>query len=155
MSAEERRKVKAQIFVPYELALGPVYARFFDSLKEEKIMGTRCKKCNRTVTPPRGFCPRCFEKIEEWVEVGPEGTIESWAYIVYEFFGMAVKPPYVAGSIRLDGTDVGFQHIIGGFDLSDFNSVRDKVKLGGKVKAVWSKEKKGDILDIAYFEPLG
>jgi len=152
MPKEERRKSKAEIFVPYEPAMGRVLERFFDNLKNERILGTRCKKCSRVMVPPRGFCPRCFEQTEEWVDVGPEGVIESWSYVAYEYYGMRIKPPFVAGLIRLDGSDTGFLHMIGGFDQSDFNKVRENVKLGGRVKVVWNKEKKGDIFDIAYFE---
>ena len=56
--------------------------------------------------------------------------------------------------IRLDGTDVNFLHLIGGFDMSDLDTVRKKVKNGMRVKAVWKKEKKGHILDIKYFTPV-
>jgi len=32
--------------------------------------------------------------------------------------------------------------------------VRRKMKTVSRVKAVWSKEKHGDIYDIAYFKPI-
>jgi len=56
--------------------------------------------------------------------------------------------------IRLDGTDVDFLHMIGGFDMSDFEEARKIVKNGMKLKAVWKEERQGHMLDIKYFEPL-
>jgi uncharacterized OB-fold protein len=152
--AEEYRIMKAQVVVPYELALGGTWSYFFDCLKEERIMGKKCKSCKRVFVPPRSFCPRCFEDMEQWVEVKQEGTIETWVLVNMPFFAQQLKIPFISAQIRLDGSDTGFIHQIAGIDLSNFDKVREVVKLGGKVRAVWSKEKKGNILDIAYFEPL-
>jgi len=152
--AEEYRIMKAQVVVPYELALGGTWSYFFDCLKEEKIMGKKCKTCKRVFVPPRSFCPRCFEDMDEWVEVKQEGTIETWVLVNMPFFAQQLKIPFISAQIRLDGSDTGFIHQIAGIDLSNFDKVREVVKLGGRVRAVWSKEKKGNILDIAYFEPI-
>jgi uncharacterized OB-fold protein len=70
------------------------------------------------------------------------------------FFAQELKIPFISAQIRLDGSDSGFIHQIAGIDLSDFDKVRERVKLGDRVRAVWSTEKKGNILDIAYFEPV-
>jgi hypothetical protein len=152
MAKEEPREIRAEVVVPYELAVGHTWSKFYDNLKEEKIIGTKCSGCNRVFIPPRTFCPRCFDEMDEWVEVSQEGTLETWALVNMPFYGQQLKIPYISAQIRLDGSDTGFTHQIGGFDVSDFDKVREKVKLGGRVKAVWSKEKRGDILDIAFFE---
>jgi uncharacterized OB-fold protein len=67
---------------------------------------------------------------------------------------MPIEPPFVTGLIRLDGTDVNFLHLIGGFDLSNFEEVSKTLRNGIKVKAVWSEERRGHILDIRNFEPV-
>ncbi len=152
MSKEEYRVMKAQVTVPYELAVGPTWSYFYDCLKEEKIMGKKCKLCARVFVPPRTFCPRCFEDMEEWIEVSQEGVIETWVLVNMPFFAQELKIPFISAQIRLDGSDTGFIHQIAGFDMSDFDKVQQLVKLGGRVRAVWSKEKRGHVLDIAYFE---
>lgn len=154
MKTEEPREFKAEVVVPYELALGPTWSKFYDNLKEKKILGTRCGKCSRVFVPPRTFCPRCFEEMEGWVEVAQEGVVETWAFINMPFYGQKLVIPFISAMIRLDGSDTGFTHRIAGFDLSDFDMVRERVKLGSRVNAVWSRERKGCILDIDYFEPL-
>ena len=152
MAKEEHRTIKSEVVVPYELAVGPTWSKFFDGLKEERILGTKCNKCNRVFVPPRAFCPRCFVDTKEWVEVGQEGTVENWVLVDYAYYGQMLKIPFITAQIRLDGSGTGFLHQIGGLDLSDLDKVRERVKIGGRVKAVWSKEKHGDIFDIAYFE---
>jgi len=151
---EKPREVKTVASVPYELAIGPTWSKFFDYLEEEKIMGKKCKKCNRIMVPPRAFCPRCFEETDEWVEVSQEGIIETWSYATLKFYGQIPDPPFISGQFRLDGADTGFFHRIAGFDLSNFDEVNKIVKLGGRVKAVWRKEKMGDIMDLDYFIPI-
>jgi uncharacterized OB-fold protein len=149
---EKPREMRAEVSVQYEMAVGKNWHKFFEGLKEEKILGTKCKKCSRIFVPPRSFCPRCFNDNEEWVEVGQEGIIETWCYSNLMFYGQILKPPFISVQVVLDGTDLGFQHRIAGFDLSDFEKVRELVKFGGRVRVVWNKEKKGNIFDIDYFE---
>ena len=154
MTEGEYRTVKSQATVLYEPAPGPVWTRFFEGLKEEKILATKCKRCGRVLVPARPFCPRCFEDMEEWVEVGPEGILGPWCYVNYTYFGLGKELPYVIGEVKLDGADRGLRHFIGGFDPSDIDKVTELLKHGIRVKAVWRKEKQGHILDIDYFEPV-
>jgi len=140
--------------IPYELAVGSTWYRFYEGFKKEKIFGTRCPKCSRVLVPARTFCSRCFVDMDDWVEVSQEGAVVSWVVTNYEYFGMPTKPPFINSLIRLDETDCGFMHLIGGVDLSDLDRVSEKVQNGMKVKAVWRKEKTGCIMDIQYFEPV-
>ncbi len=153
--AKEYRTIRNDVALPYRWALGPVWTRFFDGLKEEKILGTKCKKCGKVFVPARPFCPNCLEDMDEWVEVGKEGTVESWTLVNNRYYGQVKEPPYAMALIHLNGADCNFSHFVGGFDLSDVDKVRGKIKAGTKVKAVWNKEKNADIYDIAYFEPVG
>ena len=91
------------MIVPYELALGKTWSRFYDSLGEEKIMGKKCRKCSRVLRPPRSFCPRCFEDMDESVEVSTEGVIETWVYVNMPFFAQEIKIPFISAQIRRMG----------------------------------------------------
>jgi uncharacterized OB-fold protein len=66
---------------------------------------------------------------------------------------MPTEPPFISALLRLDGTDVDFLHMIGGFDMSDFEKTRQIVKIGMKLRAVWKDDRQGHVLDIKYFEP--
>lgn len=152
--AEESRVLKGQVSLPYNWAMGPVTTRFYEYLQQRKIMGTRCDRCNRVLVPARKFCSDCFETTSEWVEVSSEGTIRTWVLINFSYEGQPKEPPYILGIIDLDGADVGLPHFIGGVDMTDMEAVERRVRIGGRVKAVWKDKPEGYILDIEYFQPI-
>jgi uncharacterized OB-fold protein len=143
-----------QVWLPYRISVGPTFHRFYEGLKWKKIWGNQCPKCDKTLVPARTFCPECFVDMDEWKEVSQEGAVSTWTVANYEFYGMPADPPFIGALIRLDGTDCDFLHLIGGLDPSDSKGVRDKIKKGTRVRAVWSEERKGHLLDIKYFEPV-
>jgi len=151
---KEYRTIINDVALPYKWALGRTWTRFFDGLKEEKILGTKCLQCGKTFVPARSFCPDCFVSEMEWVEAAQEGAIVTWTLVDAEYDGQTRKPPYVIALVKLAGTDCCINHYVGGIDLSDLKKVRQKLKEGAKVKAVWSPDKKADIHDIAYFAPV-
>ncbi len=139
--------------IPYIHSAGKFTTQFFNRLKEKQIMGSKCSKCNRTLMPPRSFCEKCFAPITEWIELPDSGTIQTFT-ICYDKFTGLPDPPYALATIRLEGADTDLMHLIGGLDLSDLSAALEKIKVGAKVRAVWSEERKGSILDIMYFEPI-
>ena len=146
--------LETEATVPYEVAIGPTWFRFFEEFKNEKIFGTRCPQCRRILVPARAFCANCFVRSDEWVEVPARGEITSWSLTNYRYFGMPTEPPFVSAEICLEGTDCQWYHMVGGFNLTDLDLVRRTLKIGTKVKAVWRKKKKGCIQDIKYFMPI-
>ena len=152
--SKEYRTIKTEVRLPYELAYGETWSRFFDGLQEKKIYATKCSKCGRVMVPARSFCPRCFVDTKDWLELSPEGTVTTYIYVNYKFYGQPLEPPYVCATIRLDGADVDLLHIIGGLDVSDFELVRKSIATGSRVRAVWNEDRTGHIFDIKYFEPI-
>ena len=150
----EYRTLETEMRLPYRLAYGATWTRYFEGMKQEKILGTRCSKCGRVLVPARAFCPRCFVDMDEWVECGQEGTLVAWCLSNYSYYAQPLKPPFITAMILLDGTDTNFLHLLGGFDMTDLEAVRRKVKNGMRVKAVWENEKEGHILDLKYFTPV-
>lgn len=138
------------IRLPHKYGAGPVVTKFYNGLREGKLLGNVCPKCRKTFVPARSLCPECLVKMDTWVEVSDQGVLVSWAYTDKEFFGSPVKPPFVTALIKLDGADCNFLHLIGG----NLFELKKKLKKGLKVKAVWNVEKKGHMLDIKYFEPV-
>lgn len=137
--------LKGQMAVPYTWWVGETGSRFLISLRDnQKILGTRCKACETVYVPPRKNCGRCFVDIEEWVDVADQGVIEGYTIVHYAYPVQPVKPPFAYALIKLDGTDVGFLHLIKN-DLG-------RIKNGLRVKAKFKGERTGNILDIDSFE---
>jgi len=149
-----RDKVEYDLHLHYRWAVGDVAKRFFEGLKQRKILGTKCPKCKRVLVPARTFCPRCFVKTSDWLEVGQRGNLRTFTIINFRYPNQVREPPYIVGIIELEGADTGFVHYIGGVDLTDLEKAAQQLALGVKVEAVWREARVGDILDIEHFKPI-
>jgi len=152
--AKHFNTLRHDVWLPYKFAVGPVFNRFYEGLKDGKILGNRCPECGKVLVPARTFCPGCFVDMDEWVEVSHEGEVVSWTFTEADFFGMPADPPFIGSLIRLDGTDCDFLHLLGGVDLTVLDVVKERIRPKTRVKAVWEAERKGHLLDIKYFEPV-
>jgi len=123
--------------------------RFLRALKEGEIMGVKCPECELTYLPPRIFCPYCFSSLEEWVEVGNQGTVETFTVLNIDPDGSPLEEPKIIALINIDGTHGGLIHFLAEVEL-------DQLYIGLPVEAVFKPQKKreGSILDIEYFRPL-
>jgi uncharacterized OB-fold protein len=140
--------------LPFRHTAGRFASRFFRELRDsQKIYGVRCPQCRRVLLPPRPMCERCFASIDEWVEVGHQGTLEAYTICYVPFLGLP-PPPVGMVVVKLDGADTCLQHILSGVDLSDPDKARDVLKIGMRVEAVWREQRRGEILDIQYFKPI-
>ncbi|MFZ4437188.1 MAG: Zn-ribbon domain-containing OB-fold protein [Syntrophales bacterium] len=137
--------LKGQIAVPYTWWAGETGSRFLVSIRDKrKILGTKCKECGKVFVPPRKNCGRCFTNMEEWVEIADEGVIKAHTIVHYAHPLQPVGPPFAYALIRLDGADVDFLHLI--------KKDLDKIRNGLRVKAIFSEQRTGHILDIDSFE---
>ncbi|MEJ2731589.1 MAG: Zn-ribbon domain-containing OB-fold protein [Deltaproteobacteria bacterium] len=76
-------------------------------LSEEKLMGSRCKKCDSRYVPPRSICVKCYSSDMEWVEMKGKGRLAAFTCItVAPPFMMAQgynrKNPYISGVVELE-----------------------------------------------------
>ena len=154
MNKQQSRVLKGKITLPYQWALGPTTTRFFEEFQNKRIMGTKCCQCGRVLVPARKFCSRCFNDMDEWVQVKDEGTLRTWVLINFPYEGQPKEPPYIIGVINLDGSDNGFSHFVGGLDTYTIEYLREIVRIGMHVKAVWREKREGTIFDIEYFTPI-
>jgi len=133
----------------YVYTLGVVGERFFKEIKENgRIMGAKCPRCNIVYLPPRLYCEKCFEKLEEWVDIGKKGVIHTFTVATIDVDGSKLEKPVIYALIKFDGAHGGIIHKIG-------ETEPEKVKIGMKVEAVFKppSERKASINDIEYFKP--
>jgi len=131
----------------YMYTLGVAGERFFKELKKNgKIMGAKCRRCNIVYVPPGMYCEQCFEKLEEWVNVGKKGIIHTFTIATIDVDGSKLEKPIIYAMIKFEGAHGGLIHKIG---------ETDTVCIGMKVEAVIKppKERKASINDIKYFRP--
>ena len=76
-------------------------------LNEEKLMGSKCKKCGALSVPPRPICRECYSSEMEWVEMKGKGKLAAFTcisvgppFMVAE--GYDRKNPYCSGVVELE-----------------------------------------------------
>ncbi len=140
--------VRQDLKVPYRYSMGATTSRFFIEIRDNRrIMGIRCPQCDVVFVPPRTTCGRCFSQLQEWVEVGDTGTLETYTQVRYTTPVQPVAAPFYYGIIKLDGADTGLAHVVGGLKGQE-------PRIGMRVQAVFRENRKGNMLDIIYFMPV-
>jgi uncharacterized OB-fold protein len=123
--------------------------KFFKALRDEgKLLATPCEACKTTYLPPRMYCERCFSELDKWIEVKPSGTVDTFTLVYEDRDGNRLPEPVPVAFIRIDDTDGGLVHRVGGVDPETAN-------IGMKVKAVLKDKSKrtGGLTDIDHFAP--
>ena len=137
--------------VQYSWSLGPAMSRFLQELKNGKIVGIQCKRCDRVLVPPRMFCEYCFGPCDEWTYLNDTGIVETFSISYLDADARRIEDPILIGVISIDGASPlhGFMHYFG-------EMKPEELKIGMKVKAAWkpTNEREGSITDIKYFKPL-
>lgn len=135
----------------YTWSTGVAIGTYLEGLKAGKLLGVRCRSCNRIMVPPRMFCEECFKTVDEFVPVRDTGTVNTFAICYIKTDASRQKRPQLPAVVEIDGASkgMGILHLLGEVKPED-------VKIGMKVQAVWKPagERRGDITDIRYFRPL-
>ena len=128
----------------YTRSTGPVVGRFLTELKQRNIVGIKASD-GRVVVPPMEYDPDTAEELSDFVEVGQEGEIVSFAWVREPREAHPLNKPFAWAMIRLDGADVPMIHCVSAVE-------EDALATGARVKAVWADETVGFITDIRCFE---
>ena len=128
----------------YTRSTGPIVGRFLTELKRRNIVGIRSSD-GRVIVPPMEYDPETADALSEFVEVGQEGEIVSWAWVKEPREAHPMDVPFAWAMIRLDGADVPLVHCVAA-------GAESEVSTGARVRAVWADETVGFITDIRCFE---
>jgi hypothetical protein len=139
---------EGRLALPYRYFPGEVVGRFLIGLRDErKLLAIRCRSCGTVYCPPEPICGKCLMRAGEWLEVGPQGTLESFTQTNYSLDIHPLTAPILYGLVKLDGADTSMIHILGEVRLED-------LKVGMRMEPLFREEPRGDILDIMYFRPV-
>ena len=142
--------VDFEVEARYAWDAGVAVGRYLQGLREGRILARECRRCRRTLVPPRMFCEECFRPTDGWVEVADTGRVNTFSICYIRWDMVKLQEPEIPAVIEIDGASpgVGFMHKLGEVDPDD-------VRIGMEVEAVWKPEgeREGSILDIRYFRP--
>ncbi|MCB1038479.1 MAG: OB-fold domain-containing protein [Acidimicrobiales bacterium] len=129
---------------PFSRTTGPVIGAFLTGLREQVLVGSKALD-GRVIVPPAEFDPVTGDDLTELVEVGPEGTITTWAWVTEPHAKHPLSEPFAWALITLDGADTP---MLGAVQAADMGAVAT----GAKVIPVWAEEREGRIEDIAHWQ---
>jgi len=137
---------------------GVAIGQFLHGLKEGKLLGRKCRSCNRVMIPPRMFCELCFRRSDEWVELKDTGKVNTFSISYVNTDASRRQTPQVPAVVEIDGASpgMGIMHLLG--EVGDsVEAIMKRVKIGTPVRAVWkpADQREGAITDILYFRPIG
>lgn len=139
-------RVEGDFPVHFRYTVGVAGEKFFREIKENaRLVASRCPNCKLNYLPPRIYCERCMAKLEEYVQVENNGTIETLTRCYQDSDGRALPEPVVIALVRFPSAHGGLIH-----------RVKGEVSIGDRVTTVFQEKSKrtGSILDIQYFEKL-
>ena len=113
-------------------------------LNEERMMGSRCRKCQTLYLPPRPVCISCHGDEMEWIEMAGNGKLYAFtcigigpAFMVDEGFDR--ENPYCCGVVELD-EGVRIDARLEGFDANN----PDTIRIGAHVTAQFLHRGEGE-----------
>jgi uncharacterized protein len=123
-------------------------------LSEDKLMGSRCRKCSILSVPPRPICTKCYGSDMEWVEMKGKGKLAAFTCIAIgpPFMmkeGYDRKHPYITGVVEL-GEGARVVARIEGLD----GSKPETVKIGTPLRVEFlHRGEEGDAVTFLAFRP--
>ena len=137
-SSDSVRQWAGVIALQYEYTAGVAGQRFLAGLRDGKILGGRCDRCDVNFLPPKIFCVRCFERVDRFVKVPAVGRVAARS----GGGGAGIRFAFV----KFEGVEGGLTHRV----VGSAPRVGAPVRVRFKPKS----QRKGSILDIQGFEPV-
>jgi uncharacterized OB-fold protein len=129
---------------PFSRTTGPVVGAFLTGLREQLLVGIRGSD-GRVIIPPVEYDPITADDLTELVEVGPAGTVQSFAWVAEPHAKHPLQRAFAWALIQPDGADTSLVHAV------DAGSP-DRIATGTRVRPRWRAERNGEITDIECFE---
>ena len=146
MSQDAPLTARHHLEYAYRRSVGPVLGRFFAELRERRLVGNKTRG-GRVLVPPSEYDPATGDATsEEFVPVGPGGVVRSWTWVSAPRAKQPLPHPFAYALIQLDGADTPMLHAVDAGDES-------RMRTGLRVRPRWRAETKGELGDVACFEP--
>lgn len=112
------------------------FLKYYESLKDNKLLGLKCNQCDTIISPPKLVCPECDSTDTDIVELSGNGEIMSFTTVYVPPEGREEETPYVIVLVSLNegpwvmGNLTGMEP-----EKVTMDIIGKKVKMGNKVYA--------------------
>lgn len=139
------RTSETKLEFPYNRTLGPVMGAFIAGLREGRLLGIRGAD-GRVLVPPMEYDPQTGQALEDMVQVGPGGTVESWAWVDDPSPKHPLQKPFAFALVKPDGADTAMVSAVDAGSIAAMST-------GMRVAARYASEPKGLVTDLEAWEP--
>ena len=130
----------------YTRSLGTALSRYLTGLRAGRIVGIRTAD-GRVMVPPSEYDPETGAELDEYVEVGPAGTVVAWTWVAEPVVGKHhLTKPFAFALVRPDGAEVPMVHVV---DVAS----ADDMRVGLRVMPRWAPERVGYVTDLEAWVP--
>lgn len=139
----------------YTRSVGPVIGRFLTELRDGRLVGVRTA-AGRVLVPPTEYDPDTGDDVtDDFVEVGPACTVESWSWVGRPRPGHPLSRPFAWALIKPDGADTALLHALDVGEFDEGAAPPKRLKTGMRVRPKFraDAERTGAITDIECFRP--
>jgi uncharacterized OB-fold protein len=92
----------------------PFNARFWQGLKEQRLLLQTCSECQLPRFPASRYCPHCHSEACEWRDADGQGVVESFCTFHKAYWpGFAAEVPYSVVQVRLANGVQFFSNLVG------------------------------------------
>jgi uncharacterized OB-fold protein len=134
-----------QLALVYHHSVGGAYGSFLAALARKEIWGIRSVD-GAVVVPPVDYDPETGAPLDDFVQVGDHGRVQSWTWVGEPAPDHPLGQPFAFALVGLDGADTSLLHVV---EVGD----ETEMATGMRVQADWRPHPTGSILDIRAFVP--
>lgn len=78
------------------------FKQYSEALKENKLLGLKCKQCGEITVPPKIACSKCYGTDLDVMELSGKGKIQTFTTVFVPPEGREGECPYVIVLVELD-----------------------------------------------------
>jgi uncharacterized OB-fold protein len=110
------------------------FKEYNEALKENRILGLKCRSCGALTVPPKMACRQCASYDMDVVEVDGSGKIKTFTTVFVAAEGRESEVPYILVMVELD-EGPWLMGNLEGIDpkTASMELIGKKVKMGNKV----------------------
>lgn len=124
----------------------PFNARFWQGLKEQRLLLQTCSDCQAQRFPASRYCPHCHSEACAWQDADGQGVVESFCTFHKAYWpGFAAQVPYSVVQVRLHNGVQFFSNLVG--------VPTERLFIGMKVAPVFERVSGSDVT-LLKFKPV-
>ena len=79
-----------------------IFKDYNEALKQNKLLGLKCKQCGTVTAPPKMTCAKCASTDVDIVELSGKGDIQTFTTVFVPSEGREAEAPYIIVMVKLD-----------------------------------------------------